>query len=85
LDERHAALLPLVIKRLTALGWLCVPEHTFNEWGERGSVDVFAWHASRRAVLCLEIKTRLVDLQDMLSTEDRSSHLDALWVSVVAA
>jgi hypothetical protein len=75
LDERHAALLPVAVQRLTALGWLCVPEHTFNEWGERGSVDVFAWHAPLRAVLCVEIKTRLVDLQDLLSTEDRKRRL----------
>jgi transcriptional regulator with XRE-family HTH domain len=75
LDERHAALLAVVVKRLTALGWQCVPEHTFNEWGERGSVDVLAWHATRRAALCVEIKTRIADLQGLLSTEDRKRRL----------
>ena len=75
LDERHAALVGVVAERLAARGWLSVPEHTFNEWGERGSIDVFAWHAARRAVLCVEVKTRLVDLQDLLSTEDRKRRL----------
>jgi transcriptional regulator with XRE-family HTH domain len=75
LDERHAALVRAVVERLSALGWQPLPEHTFNEWGERGSIDVFAWQAVGRAVLCVEVKTRLVDLQDLLSTEDRKRRL----------
>jgi hypothetical protein len=75
LDERHAVFVRVVVERLTGLGWSCVPEFTFNEWGERGSIDVFAWHPGRQAILCLEIKTRLVDLQDLLSAEDRKRRL----------
>jgi hypothetical protein len=58
-----------------AMGWQTLPEHTFNEWGERGSIDCFAWLPGGRAVLCVEIKTRLADLQDLLSTEDRKRRL----------
>ena len=75
LDERHAALVRAVVDRLLALGWQPLPEHTFNEWGERGSIDVFAWQAIDRAVLCVEVKTRVADLQDLLSTEDRKRRL----------
>ena len=75
LDARHAALVRAVVDRLSALGWQPLPEHTFNEWGERGSIDVFAWQAVGRAVLCVEVKTRLADLQDLLSTEDRKRRL----------
>jgi len=75
LDERHAAIVRAVVDRLSALGWQPLPEHTFNEWGERGSFDVFAWRAVGRAVLCVEVKTRLVDLQDLLSTEDQKRRL----------
>jgi transcriptional regulator with XRE-family HTH domain len=75
LDERHSVLVRAVIDQLSAHGWQALPEHTFNEWGERGSIDIFAWQAVRRAVLCLEVKTRLVDLQDLLSTEDRKRRL----------
>lgn len=75
LDERHAGLVRAVVERLAPMGWQCLPEHTFNEWGERGSIDVFAWHERNRAVLCLEIKTRLVDLQDLLSVMDRKRRL----------
>jgi transcriptional regulator with XRE-family HTH domain len=75
MDARHASMVRAVVSRLGTFGWQCIPEHTFNEWGERGSIDVLAWHAVRRAVVCVEIKTRLVDLQDLLSTEDRKRRL----------
>jgi transcriptional regulator with XRE-family HTH domain len=75
LDQRHAGLVRTVVERLAAVGWECLPEHTFNEWGERGAIDVFAWHARARAALCVEVKTRIVDLQDMLSATDRKRRL----------
>jgi len=75
LDERHARLVQLVVTRLIRLGWQVLPEHTFSIWGERGSIDVLAWHPARRAVLVIEVKTRLADLQDLLSTMDRKRRL----------
>jgi transcriptional regulator with XRE-family HTH domain len=75
LDERHAAIVSLVAARLESLGWEVLPEHTFSVWGERGSLDLFAWHARHRAVLVVEVKTRLVDLQDLLATLDRKRRL----------
>jgi hypothetical protein len=75
LDERHARLVQMVVARLTSLGWQVRPEYTFSVWGERGAVDVLAWHPARRAVLCVEVKTKLADLQDLLSTMDRKRRL----------
>lgn len=75
LDERHAAMVRAVVARLTATGWQALPEHTFNVWGERGSIDAFAWHSACRAALNVEVKTRLVDLQDLLSKIDRKRRL----------
>lgn len=75
LDERHAAMVREVVRQLTAMGWQIVPEHTFNEWGERGSIDVLAWQPTTCALLCLEMKTRVVDLQDLLSKMDRKRRL----------
>ncbi len=75
LDERHAAVVRAVVARLVGLGWQAIPEHTFSVYGERGSIDVFAWQAARRAVLVVEVKTRIVDLQDLLSTLDRKRRL----------
>ncbi len=75
LDERHARMVRDVVARLQALGWVAVPERTFNVSGERGSVDVLAWHPGARALLVIEVKTVLADLQDLLATFDRKRRL----------
>jgi transcriptional regulator with XRE-family HTH domain len=75
LDERHAALVQAVTVSLNAAGWEVVPEHTFSEWGEKGSIDVFAWNPAARALLAVEVKTSLPGLQDLLSTMDRKRRL----------
>ena len=75
LDERHAALVRLGVERIRAARWEVWPERTFSIWGERGSIDILAWHAGARALLALEVKTRLPDLQDLLATMDRKRRL----------
>lgn len=75
LDERHAAVVQAVSARLAGLGWQIRPEHTFSVWGERGSIDVFAFHPDRRALLCIEVKAAIADMQDLLSTMDRKRRL----------
>ena len=46
LDEGHARLVDEVVRRLTALGWVVAVEVSFSRYGERGSIDVMAWHRS---------------------------------------
>ena len=75
LDERHALMVRDVVARVAALGWQTRPEHTFSLRGERGSIDILAWQAAQRALLLVEVKTRIVDLQDLLSTMDRKRRL----------
>lgn len=75
LDEKHAVIVREVVARLTPLGWQALPEHTFNVRGEHGSIDVLAWHAPTRALLTVEVKTKLPDLQDLLSKMDRKRRL----------
>lgn len=75
LDGRHAALVRLALEKIRAAGWEVWPEKTFSIWGERGSIDVLAWHARKGALLAVEVKTRLPDLQDLLSTMDRKRRL----------
>ena len=57
------------------LGWEPLPEYTFNVYGERGSVDILAWHPLRRALLVIEVKTRLTDLQQLLMSMSRKVRL----------
>ena len=76
LDERHAALQDLVAGRLSRTpGWRVEPEVTFSVYGERGAIDLLGWHEARRALLVIEIKSELLDLQDLLSVLDRKRRL----------
>ena len=46
-DEHHAAMHEDVARLFATLpGWDEVPEVTFSEFGERGSIDILAWHAA---------------------------------------
>ena len=81
LDARHASLVEQVMAILESLGWERVGEYTFNHFGEKGTVDILAWNAARRALLIIEIKTEIVDLQDLLSTLDRRARLVPMLVA----
>jgi transcriptional regulator with XRE-family HTH domain len=76
-DERHAALLQGVIDSLLSVGWTPRAEVSFSEFGERGSIDVLAHHPERRALLVIEVKSVVPDLQAMLSNLDRKARLAA--------
>ena len=67
LDRAHAALVERVVRILRDGGWEVVPEFTFNHFGDRGSVDVLAWHPLERILLVVEVKSTLTDLQDTLA------------------
>ncbi len=68
LDRRHAHLQNLAVDALRARGWEVRPEVTFNDFGDRGSVDILARKADEPALLILEIKSELDSLEDTLRT-----------------
>jgi transcriptional regulator with XRE-family HTH domain len=74
-NRRHAALAENVLDELVRYGWSPRPELSFNVLGERGFIDILAWHATSRALLVIEIKTELVDLGEALGTLDRKRRL----------
>jgi transcriptional regulator with XRE-family HTH domain len=71
LDRAHAAIVDRVIETLRGLDWEVTPEFSFNHFGDRGSVDVLAWHPQRRILLIIEVKATLTDLQDLLVSLSR--------------
>lgn len=71
LDAEHAMLVEECVRRLRADGWEPLVEYSFNHFGDRGSVDVVAWHAARRALLIVEVKSRIVDIQALTGAIDR--------------
>lgn len=75
LDEGHAGLAGTIASLLTHLGWVVLPEVTYSEWGERGSIDLLAWHAATRTLLVVEIKTEIADSEEMLRAHDVKARL----------
>jgi transcriptional regulator with XRE-family HTH domain len=75
LDAGHAALVEAMVERLRLAGWECAVELSFNVWGERGSVDVLAFHRASRTLLVVEVKSVVPDIQATLMTLDRKARL----------
>jgi hypothetical protein len=80
LGSRHASMSEVVTRLLIAAGWEVRPEVSFNHYGERGVVDLVAWHVATRTVLLVELKTELADINDLLATTDRRRRLAATIV-----
>jgi hypothetical protein len=75
LDATHAAMVERLIGILVPLGWKCAAEVTFLIGGERGAVDLLAWHERTGRLLVVETKSVVPDLQQMLSAFDRKVRL----------
>ena len=78
LAVRHALMTERVGRLLTAAGWEIRLEVSFNHFGERGVIDLVAWHPGRRVMLLIELKTELIDLNQLLATHDRRRRLAAV-------
>lgn len=70
LDERHAAISGACANLLRAARWDVLSEVTFSVYGERGSIDLLAWHAETRTLLVIEIKTAIASAEELLRRHD---------------
>jgi transcriptional regulator with XRE-family HTH domain len=77
LDQVHAGIVDRFVRFMRAAGWEVAVEVTFNEYGDRGSIDVLCWQVARRALLVGEIKSVVADAQGTLSPLDRKARLGA--------
>lgn len=75
LNSRHSALGNAVARWLDQLGWQVAPEVSFAISGERGVIDLLAWHAPTRTLLVIEIKTEIVDIGELIGIVDRKTRL----------
>lgn len=57
--------------------WVLAPEASFSIFGERGAIDLLAWHPGCRALLVIELKTDIADVNELLGTFDRKLRLAA--------
>jgi transcriptional regulator with XRE-family HTH domain len=78
LNARHAALHESVARSLlTRPGWALAPEVSFAIRGERGVIDILAWHEETQTLLVIELKTEIVDISDLMGSVDRKRRLAA--------
>jgi len=79
LNRRHSTLHELVARWFAddLPAWVLAPEVSFSIYGERGVIDILAWHPGRRALLVIELKTDIADVNELAGTVDRKRRLAA--------
>lgn len=75
LDEGHAALGGQLAMWLSRFGWEVRPEVTFSIWGERGAIDLLAFHEATGTLLVVEVKTELASVEETLRRHDAKARL----------
>lgn len=75
LDADHAAIVEQVVRILRAARWHVATEVSFSIFGERGSIDILAFHPGSRVLLVVEVKSVVPDVQATLVTLDRKERL----------
>lgn len=77
-SARHSALHEAVARWFTAhAAWSLASETSFSIYGERGVIDLLAWQAEFRALLVIELKSELIDVQGLIGSVDRKRRLAA--------
>ena len=77
LNAKHSQLHELVARwfaRELPL-WVLVPEVSYAIYSERGVIDIVAWHPSRRAILVIELKTDIVDVNQLIGKVGEKARL----------
>ena len=75
LDAGHADLVERTLELLAASDWVVATEVSFNIRGERGSIDILAFHPETGSLLVIEIKSVVPDMQAMLHGIDRKGRI----------
>ena len=71
LNARHAAMHEAVAKLFASFSeWVVEPEVSFSIDRERGVIDALGWHTTTRTALVVELKSELVDINELMSTMD---------------
>lgn len=75
IDEAHAGLQSTWAARLARWQWTVRVEASFSHFGERGRVDLLAWHQPTGALVIGEMKTDLGNAQETLGRLDTKVRL----------
>ena len=76
-NAKHAALHESVARWFEGAlpEWVLAPEVSYSIFGERGVIDILAWHAETRALLVIELKTDVVEVEDLIAQMGRRARL----------
>ena len=79
LNAKHSELHELVARWFAEElpDWVLAPEVSFSIYGERGVIDILAWHEKTGSLLVIELKTAIADVNELLGTMDRKKRLAA--------
>lgn len=76
ISARHAAMHEVVARSFAGRhDWVAEPEVSFSIFGERGVIDILAWHPTGRVALVIELKTEFVDVNELMGSVDRKRRL----------
>jgi hypothetical protein len=74
-DAGHAHLQNAFASLLRNAGWTVAAEVSFSHYGDRGRCDLLAFHPGSGALLIVEVKASLGDLQDLFGRLDVKARL----------
>ena len=74
-DSLHATLAAAIKRRLERWRWIVLVEVSYNHYGDRGRIDLLAWHPATGMLLVIELKTDLVNVQALLGSLDVKTRL----------
>jgi hypothetical protein len=77
LDERHSLVVGAVADILRADAWQVELEVSYSVYGERGSIDILAYHPATRTLLIIEVKTELTSVEETIRRHDVKVRLGA--------
>ena len=77
LNAKHSQLHELVARWFARElpAWTLAPEVSYAIYSERGVIDIVAWHAGRRAILVIELKTDIVDVNQLIGKVGEKARL----------
>ena len=93
LNAKHSQLHELVARWFAAElpAWVLAPEVSYAIYRERGVIDIVAWHPGRRAILVIELKTDIVDINQLIGKVGEKARLirtivkDRGWVPLIVS
>lgn len=74
-DARHAGLVAGFVRTADQFGWPSIPEVTYSEFGERGSIDLLSLNEPAQAIAVTEMKSGLTSIEATVRKLDEKARL----------